>query len=82
MTFLVLEDETGRLPAAVTPPLYEKYRQALREPGLSVEGQLEDAGAGQIGNYRSVLIHRLWPLGTIIGHTTGGHRGHPGDMVR
>lgn len=73
MTFIILEDETGRLPTAIAPQTYEKFRMQLREPGLLVEGKLENAGPGQTGDYRSVLIHRLWPLG----QTLGGYQGHP-----
>lgn len=78
MCFLLLEDETGVLPTAITPPLYEKYRRQLREPGLLVEGRLEGSGPGQAGRYRSVLIQRLWPLQRVL----GGYAGHPGAMAR
>jgi error-prone DNA polymerase len=71
MTFVILEDETGRLPTAITPPVYEKVYRDVREPGLIVEGMLEGSGPGQIGNYRSVLIHRLWPLTNVIGKPAG-----------
>ena len=59
MAFLVIEDETGRLPAAVPPPCYEKFREALREPGLFLEGKLEAKGSN---DYRSLLVTRAWPL--------------------
>ncbi|MBV9469839.1 MAG: hypothetical protein JOZ57_11405, partial [Abitibacteriaceae bacterium] len=65
MAFLVLEDETGRLPVAIAPPTYGKYPEALRAPGLLVEGRLEGAGPGQTGSYRSVLIQRLWSLSSL-----------------
>ena len=74
MTFLILEDETGRLPTAMTPPIYEKFRVQVRESGLLIEGKLESAGPGQQGHYRSVLIHRLWPLND----TLGSYRSQPG----
>ncbi len=66
MAFLVLEDESGRIPTAVTPPTYEQHHQTLREPGLVVEGRLEGAGPGQVGHYRSVLIQRVWPLSHLV----------------
>lgn len=78
MTFVILEDETGRLPTAITPPVYEKFRVQLRDSGLLVEGKLENAGYGQVGNYRSVLIYRLWPLQ----QTLGGNAGHLGQGAR
>jgi error-prone DNA polymerase len=77
MTFLLLEDETGRLPTAITPPVYEKYRTKVRSSGLLIEGRLESAGPGQSGVYRSVLIQRLWPLEEAL----GGYRGHPRETV-
>jgi error-prone DNA polymerase len=78
MVFVLLEDETGVLPTAITPPTYEKYSRQVREPGLLVEGQLEGSGPGQVGRYRSVLIHRLWPLDRVL----GGFCGHPGNNAR
>jgi error-prone DNA polymerase len=82
MTFVILEDETGRLPTAITPPVYEKVYREVREPGLLVEGMLEGSGPGQIGSYRSVLIQRLWPLGRMVGRCVSGYWGHPGQTAR
>lgn len=56
MTFIVLEDETGRLPVAVAPPLFERCRKTLRAGALVFEGRLQEAGA----NYRSLLAHTIW----------------------
>jgi error-prone DNA polymerase len=78
MCFIILEDETGRIPTAITPPVYEKYRQELRKSALMVEGKLEGSGTGQIGMYRSILIQRLWSLAEV----NGGYSGHPGEMAR
>lgn len=78
MCFIILEDETGRIPTAITPPVYEKYRQELRESALMIEGKLEGSGTGQVGMYRSILIQRLWPVGEV----KGGYNGHPGEMAR
>jgi error-prone DNA polymerase len=88
MTFLILEDESGRLPTALIPPLYEKFHLALRNPALLIEGKLENAGIGgaQGHAYRSVLISRLWPLESIIGNgdekISSGAVGHPGKYPR
>lgn len=82
MCFVILEDETGRLPTAITPPVYEQYRAPVREAGLLVEGRLEGAGPGQIGFYRSVLIGRLWPLAEFVGPVRGGYASHPGVTPR
>jgi len=83
MCFLILEDETGRLPTAVTPPVYEKFAQVLRAGALLVEGQLEDAGPSAGNNYRSILIGRMWPLESVCGQAvSGGSRGHPGESSR
>jgi error-prone DNA polymerase len=90
MCFLILEDETGRLPTAITPPIYEKFAHVLRAPALLIEGQLEDAGVSSgkaaqsaSGNdYRSVLIYRMWPLDSVCGAVMGGVSGHPGEHPR
>lgn len=63
MTFIVLEDETGRLPIAVTPSRFETLRPTLRSAELMVEGQLQTAGA----TYRSVLVRRAWNLHDVCG---------------
>ena len=47
MTFILLEDETGRLPMAIAPPVYTKFRANVREAGLLIQGRLEGAGAGK-----------------------------------
>ncbi len=78
MCFIILEDETGRLPTALTPPVYEVFHCAVRSSGLIIEGKVEGSGQGQIGFYRSVLIHRLWPLDRAL----GGYSGHPSQMAR
>jgi len=78
MCFVILEDESGRLPTAITPPVYEKFQRDVRSSGLVIEGKLEGSGPGQIGFYRSVLISRLWPLERVL----GGYDGHPGQMAR
>jgi error-prone DNA polymerase len=82
MCFLILEDETGRLPTAVTPPVYEKFRHILRAPALLIEGQLEDAGVSSGNDYRSVLIYRMWSLDSVCGAVVGGVSGHPGEHPR
>jgi error-prone DNA polymerase len=71
MGFLILEDETGRLPTALPPHVLDRFKAALRAPALLVEGRLEDAMNGPASpchtlegasTYRSVLIGRVWPL--------------------
>jgi error-prone DNA polymerase len=49
MCFVILEDETGRIPTAITPPVYERYRQQLRESALLIEGKLEGRAPGKLG---------------------------------
>ena len=93
MCFLILEDESGRLPTAITPPVYEKFTHTLREPGLLIEGRLEAPPEEQRkgsakGVYRSVLIERAWSLGEIVRGAmqaplaTHGATGHPGENPR
>jgi len=62
MLFLVLEDETGRLPVAVVPNVYERLEKTLRSATLLVEGKVEQAGA----SYRSLMTRRAWPLTEIV----------------
>ncbi len=89
--FLILEDETGRLPTALAPQNYEKFERVLREPGLLVEGKLEAPTeekrnaekGGKKGVYRSILIERIWSLGEIVGaRPVHGAQGHPGESPR
>lgn len=82
MTFMIIEDESGRIPTAVTPPVYERYGRVLREPGLMIEGILEGSGKGQVGMYRSILIMRMWSLNNVVGQHVGGYRSFPGQMAR
>jgi error-prone DNA polymerase len=62
MCFLVLEDETGRLPTAITPPVFARLRATLRHGALVVEGRLEEGGPG----YRSLLVARAWTLASLL----------------
>jgi error-prone DNA polymerase len=55
MAFLVLEDETGRLPVAVPPPLAgELYRRIRRARVVLITGRVE-----RVRWYRSLLAHDL-----------------------
>jgi error-prone DNA polymerase len=85
--FLILEDETGRLPTVLAPQNYEKFERVLREPGLLIEGKLEappeEKKGGKTGVYRSILIERLWSLGEVVGtRPLYGAQGHPGENPR
>lgn len=80
MGFLILEDETGRLPTALPPHVWDRFTVALRAPGLLVEGRLEDGMSGQAktcrtlegtSTYRSVLIGRVWVLESTTDSVTG-----------
>jgi DNA polymerase III alpha subunit len=73
MSFLILEDETGRLPTAAVPQVWDRFEALRRAPALLVEGRLEDGMSGQASTcrtledastYRSVLIGRVWSLET------------------
>ena len=68
--FLILEDESGRLPTALPPGLFERFERALRAPSLVVEGTLEappeEGRGGKVGVYRSILIERLWSLDALL----------------
>jgi len=83
MCFLIIEDETGRVPTALAPPSYEKFAHVLRAPALLIEGRVEEAGAVADHRYRSILIGRVWPLDSVCGASVGaGVAGHPGDSAR
>ena len=60
MCFIILEDETGYVPTAIVPQVYEQFSRVLRAPQLVVEGKLEDSGKLAGNSYRSILIQRLW----------------------
>ena len=86
--FLILEDETGRLPTALPPHLFEKFERVLRESVLVVEGRLEappeEKKGGKVGVYRSVLIERIWSIEALLGINTASHgaKGLPGESPR
>jgi error-prone DNA polymerase len=86
--FLILEDESGRLPTALPPHLYERFERVLREPALVVEGRLEappeERRGGKVGIYRSVLIERIWSLDALLSSAAPVHgaRGLPGENPR
>lgn len=81
MCFIILEDETGRVPTAVIPEVYEKFHRVLRAGSLLLEGKLEDGGALSGNRYRSVLVGRMWPLESACGVFGDffGVAGHPGE---
>ena len=90
--FLILEDESGRLPTALPPGLFERFERELRAPSLLVEGTLEappeEKRGGKVGVYRSILIQRLWSLDALLHErreATGsvhGAAGLPGENPR
>ncbi len=89
MCFIILEDESGRVPTAITPQVYEKFERVLREPRLLVEGRLEappeEKKGGTTGVYRSVLIERIWSMDEVmtpVQSVTIGAKGHPGESPR
>ena len=58
MTFLVLSDEEGELPAAVPPQVYRVYRRTLgASSSLVVEGTLQ-----RYRRYVSLMVKRMWNL--------------------
>jgi error-prone DNA polymerase len=86
MCFIILQDETGYVPTAMTPQVYERFARALRAPQLVIEGTVEDSGKLAGNCYRSILITRLWPLEKICARTQNinrtGAAGHPGENPR
>ena len=77
MCFLVVEDETMRIPAALAPPVYEQFKEVVKRfPALLIAGKLQSSGTGH--RYRSVLCENLWPLSVAA----GGYTGTPGQMAR
>jgi DNA polymerase III alpha subunit len=89
MCFIILEDESGRVPTAITPPVYEKFERVLHEPRLLVEGRLEappeEKKGGKTGVYRSVLIERIWSMDDVMAPVqvvSVGAAGHPRQSPR
>ncbi len=86
--FLILEDESGRIPTALPPHLYQKFERVLREPVLVVEGKLEappeDKNGGKAGIYRSILIEHIWSIDALLVSSTPAHgaAGMPGESPR
>jgi len=86
--FLILEDETGRLPTALPPHLFERFERVLREPVLVVEGRLEappeEKRGGKTGVYRSILIEQMWSLDALLTNVAPVHgaAGMPGESPR
>ena len=90
--FLILEDESGRLPTALPPGLFERFKRELRAPSLMVEGILEappeEGRGGKVGVYRSILIERLWSLDALLHErreaaaSVHGAAGLPGENPR
>jgi hypothetical protein len=67
MAFLVLEDETGRLPVAVPPPLAgELYRRIRRARVVLITGRVE-----RVRWYRSLLAQDLRAI-TYMAQTAEG----------
>ena len=86
MCFIILEDETGYVPTAMVPQVYEQFSRVLRAPQLVVEGKLEDSGKLAGNSYRSILIQRIWSLDAVCRHAreiiVTGAAGHPGESPR
>ncbi len=75
MSFLILEDETGRLPTAVPPHVWSRSEALRRASALLIEGRLEDGLSGEASTcrtlegastYRSVLIERAWVVEEVV----------------
>lgn len=86
MCFIILEDETGYVPTAIVPQVYDQFSRVLRAPQLVVEGKLEDSGKLAGNAYRSILIQRIWALDTVCRRArhiiATGAAGHPGENPR
>ena len=86
MCFIILEDETGYVPTAIVPQVYDQFARVLRAPQLVVEGKLEDSGKLAGNAYRSILIQRIWSLDAVCRHArtiiSTGAAGHPGENPR
>lgn len=70
MTFLVLSDEEGELPAAVPPQVYKEYRRTLSSSAsLVVEGTLQ-----RHRRYVSLMVKRMWNLREVAQLDTQPYR--------
>ena len=57
MVFITLEDETGHVNLVVTPPVYERFREARDEVLLLCDGVVEREG--DVVNVRTTRLARL-----------------------
>jgi error-prone DNA polymerase len=65
MVFVMLEDETGRVQVAVSPPVFERDQAVLvHSPALWVRGRLEGSG-----DYRSLMVQEAANLEQLLGRT-------------
>ncbi|NDD30593.1 MAG: DNA polymerase III subunit alpha [Proteobacteria bacterium] len=71
MTFIVLEDETGRLPVAVAPSRFETLRLTLRSAALVVEGAVQTAGT----TYHSLLVREAHAFDDYVNPQERGPKG-------
>src|SRR5207237_935588 len=61
VVFMLLEDEHGQVNLIVPPPIYERFRAAVRgEPLLLVEGRFE-----RLGRNENLLVSALRSLGPL-----------------
>jgi error-prone DNA polymerase len=69
MVFLLLEDESARIQAAVTPPVFRRLEPVLHRGALWLRGRLEAGGAGRgddEGSFRSLLVQQAGPLEELL----------------
>ncbi len=69
MVFLLLEDESARIQAAVTPPVFQRLEPVLHRGALWVRGRLEAGSAHRgddEGSFRSLLVEQAGPLEELL----------------
>ena len=68
VVFMLLEDELGQVNLIVAPPVYDRFRAAVRgEPLLHVRGKYE-----HYDRNRNVVVRELRSLGELARRVAGG----------
>jgi error-prone DNA polymerase len=68
VVFMLLEDELGQVNLIVAPPVYDRFRAAVRgEPLLYVRGRYE-----HYDRNRNIVVRELQSLGRLAREIAGG----------
>jgi error-prone DNA polymerase len=66
ITFITLEDETGRVQCIVHPGVWERIGSRLKARALVLTGSIN-----RVGSWRGITVENGWPLEMVAGDQTG-----------